>query len=409
MPHFSFTSTALPVNSVKKGFGFIGVDIAPVSLGALSRLNSWCNQQSSSSITTLFGRAAELWKKKPLVEIFEASLPRCLSQCAARRNLRMVSARKEHKHKSSKAQKSEKNKKKALSDSSSSSSSSADEGAQRSRRRKRSRIETALPRAAEPVTVSSINAARNAALPQELRLLVNMLFAFPSLPTELAELLHALDSGESVCLDGVGDAALKRQLSEFLVGVGVRTDAAASGSLIFKPRQKAISDGDVTETLVTRLAAMLDAAGLVTKPEQVPDFSTVVAACIDIIDTMSKSEGMEDIGNEISQLMQQLLDGEIIIIDDLPDEQLKQFMLHLFTTLHLHERESIDGKGYGIHTDTVTVTDTSQATSALYVTAVKQAVQGVMAAYSSNPSEVERPDMTAPFDNNDNNNSEKSK
>jgi hypothetical protein len=36
---------------------------------------------------------------------------------------------------------------------------------------------------------------------------------------------------------------------------------------------------------------------------------------------------MEDIGNEISQLMQQLLDGEIIIIDDLPDEQLKHFMV----------------------------------------------------------------------------------
>jgi hypothetical protein len=90
---------------------------------------------------------------------------------------------------------------------------------------------------------------------------------------------------------------------------------------------QAISDDDVTETLVARLAAMLDAAGLVTKPEQVPDFSTVVAACIDIIDTMSKSEGMEDIGNEISQLMQQLLDGEIIIIDDLPDEQLKHFMV----------------------------------------------------------------------------------
>jgi hypothetical protein len=43
------------------------------------------------------------------------------------------------------------------------------------------------------------------------------------------------------------------------------------------------------------------------------------------------------------------------------------------------------------------------------VTAVKQAVQGVMAAYSNNPSEVERPDMTAPHDNNDNNNSERSK
>jgi hypothetical protein len=188
-------------------------------------------------LLVLCSAAAELWKKKPLVEIFEA-LPRCLSQCAARRNLRMVSARKEHKHKSSKAHKSEKNKTKALSDSSSSSSSSADEGAQRSRRRKRSRIETALPRAAETATVSSINAARNAALPQELRLLVNMLLAFPSLPPELVELLHALDSGESVFLDGVGDAALKRQLSEFLVGIGVRTDAATSGSLIFKPRQK---------------------------------------------------------------------------------------------------------------------------------------------------------------------------
>jgi hypothetical protein len=152
----------------------------------------------------------------------------------------MVSAKKEHKHNSRKAHKSEKNKKRARADSSSSSSSSssADEGAQRSRGRKRSRTETILPRAHGQATASSINATQITALPQELCLLVNMLFTFPALPPELVELLHALDSGESVCLDGVSDAALKRQLSEFLAGIGVHMDATTSGSHIFKPHHK---------------------------------------------------------------------------------------------------------------------------------------------------------------------------
>jgi hypothetical protein len=88
-----------------------------------------------------------------------------------------------------------------------------------------------------------------------------------------------------------------------------------------------VTAGSDTETLIAKLATMLDAAGLVVKPARLPDLSTAVAACINLINTMSKSEGMEDIGNEISQLMQQLLDGEIIIINDLPDEQLKQFMV----------------------------------------------------------------------------------
>jgi hypothetical protein len=90
--------------------------------------------------------------------------------------------------------------------------------------------------------------------------------------------------------------------------------------------------------------------------------------------------------------------------------KLSHQQLSICTTLRLQERESIDGKGYGISPLSLdTITDTSQATSALYVTAVKQAVQGVMAAYKSNSSEVERSDMTVPHDNIDEYNSEKSK
>jgi hypothetical protein len=151
----------------------------------------------------------------------------------------MVSAKKEHKHKSRKAHKSEKHKSRPPSDSSSSSSRD-DESSNKTRRRKRTHSEKEHSRAPE-ATASSRNALQLTALPQELRLLVNMLFAFPSLPPELVELLDALDTGESVCLDGVGDAALRLQLSEFLLGIGVRTDAdvaATTGSQIFIPLQK---------------------------------------------------------------------------------------------------------------------------------------------------------------------------
>ncbi|KAG5176743.1 hypothetical protein JKP88DRAFT_265364 [Tribonema minus] len=234
-----------------------------------------------------------------------------------------------------------------------------------------------------------------AALPESLQLLTAMLCSFPALPTELASLLEAVDAGEAVCLDGVGNAKLKLMLAALLKHLGLERHGDDETSLTFRHAET----GDGTPSSMSKLCSLLDHHGLVEAPVCPPDATTALAQCKELVAEMAAREGMEGIGGELPALMQQLLSGELVVVSDVGDDTLRDFLVNIFEALGLvlQTRDGDDdgaSEGYGLPTSTSTAAGAAAQVEEQYIEACRQAVTLVMDTYVSASEAVAQPAAT---------------
>ncbi|CAM9481279.1 unnamed protein product [Ectocarpus sp. 8 AP-2014] len=179
------------------------------------------------------------------------------------------------------------------------------------------------------------------------QLLVSMLAAAPPLANELGELLDALDEGETVFVDGVKDATLRSQLAAFLTALGLAAPAG-EGSKSFR-----CSGGGV----LRGVAALMDEQDLA---EPLPldrevAFNAAKEASTGgdsrhVVDRLAGEQGMEGVREEVPGLLDQILGGELVMLEGLPDERIRAALTLLFEAIGLKSRTAGDGgeAGYGI-------------------------------------------------------------
>eukprot|EP00903_Cladosiphon_okamuranus_P006209 g6104.t1 len=170
-----------------------------------------------------------------------------------------------------------------------------------------------------------------------------MLAAAPALATELGELLDALDEGESVFVDGVKDVTLRSQLAAFLTALGL-ADPDGKGD---KPQGFRCPGGGVLQGV----ANLMDERDLVetwTLPSR--DREAAFKAAREVVDRLAGEKGMEGVREEVPGLLGQILGGELVVLEGLPDERIRNSLTQLFQAVGLKSRKAGEGgeAGYGI-------------------------------------------------------------
>eukprot|EP00752_Nemacystus_decipiens_P012895 g11415.t1 len=167
-----------------------------------------------------------------------------------------------------------------------------------------------------------------------------MLSAAPALATELGELLDALDEGESVFVDGVKDVTLRSQLAAFLTALGL-ADPARKGDKLQRFR---CSGGGVLQGV----ADLMDEQDLAEAPPL--DREAAFKAAKEVVDRLAGEEGMEGVRDEVPGLLRQMLAGELVVLEGLPDERIRKSLTRLFQAVGLKSRKAgEDGEaGFGI-------------------------------------------------------------
>ncbi|CAM9732099.1 unnamed protein product [Pylaiella littoralis] len=175
------------------------------------------------------------------------------------------------------------------------------------------------------------------------QLLVSMLAAAPPLAAELGELLDALDEGESVFVDGVKDATLRSQLAAFLTAIGL-ADPAGKGHKEKGPQPFRCSGGGV----LRGVAALMDERDLAEPPPL--NREAAFFAAKEVVDRLAGEEGMEGVPKEVPGLLGQILGGELVMLEGLPDERVRSALTLLFEVVGLKSRKAGDGgeAGYGV-------------------------------------------------------------
>ncbi|CAM9512923.1 unnamed protein product [Scytosiphon promiscuus] len=170
-----------------------------------------------------------------------------------------------------------------------------------------------------------------------------MLAAAPPLATELSELLDALDEGESVFVDGVKDPALRSQLTAFLTALGL-AQPAGKGDRGGAPHGFRCSDGGVLRAV----ASLMDEQNLAARPPL--DREAAFNTAKEVVDRLAEEEGMEGVREEVPGLLGQILGGELVMLEGLPDERIRTALSLLFEAVGLKSRKAGDGGevGYGI-------------------------------------------------------------
>ncbi|CBJ26574.1 expressed unknown protein [Ectocarpus siliculosus] len=170
------------------------------------------------------------------------------------------------------------------------------------------------------------------------QLLVSMLAAAPPLANELGELLDALDEGETVFVGGVKDATLRSQLAAFLTALGLAAPAG-KGNKSFR-----CSGGGV----LRGVAALMDEQDLA---DPLPlDREAAFNSAKEVVDRLAGEQGMEGVREEVPGLLDQILGGELVMLEGLPDERVRAALTLLFEAIGLKSRTAGDGgeAGYGI-------------------------------------------------------------
>ncbi|CAM9284777.1 unnamed protein product [Ectocarpus sp. 6 AP-2014] len=179
------------------------------------------------------------------------------------------------------------------------------------------------------------------------QLLVSMLAAAPPLANELGELLDALDEGETVFVDGVKDATLRSQLAAFLTALGLAAPAG-KGNKSFR-----CSGGGVLRG-VAALMDEQDLAGPLPLDREAAFNSAKEASTGGesrrVVDRLAGEQGMEGVREEVPGLLDQILGGELVMLEGLPDERVRAALTLLFEAIGLKSRTAGDGgeAGYGI-------------------------------------------------------------
>lgn len=183
------------------------------------------------------------------------------------------------------------------------------------------------------------------------QLLVKMLDAAPALATELGELLGALDGGESVFVDGVRDPYLREELSAFLTALGLASPPE-KGSSHQAPTKAHSQHGFRCSRggggVLKMVAALMDEQSLAEPPPM--DRDEAFDAAKQVIDGLAEEDGIESVCDEVPVLLNQILGGEVVMLQGLQDERIRDSLTQLFIALGLESREAgEDGEtGYGI-------------------------------------------------------------
>lgn len=174
---------------------------------------------------------------------------------------------------------------------------------------------------------------------------MSILAKTPALAAELGDLLGALDEGETVYVDGVQDAALRSQLASFLSALRLRAPAKEVDG---EKTPQGFRCGHGGGGVLRCVASLMDERGMVDPPPL--DREAAFDTAKKVVDGLAAEEGMEGVREEVPVLLLQILDGELVMLEGLPNDKIRDALALLFEALGLESRKAGDDgeTGYGI-------------------------------------------------------------